>query len=76
MTARVNSIAAGDYRRFMADDRLPARAWEYLTAPLLIHNTKMILDGFGRDEWELVTVLPGPNPEGLVAYFKRPVPNG
>jgi hypothetical protein len=46
--------------------------WEYLTAPLLIHNTKAILDNFGADGWELVTVLQGPTGEQLVAYFKRP----
>ncbi|QSB05579.1 hypothetical protein [Natronoglycomyces albus] len=46
--------------------------WEYATAPLLIHNTKMILDTWGEDGWELVTVLPGNNAEQLVAYFKRP----
>ena len=46
--------------------------WEYLTAPLLIHNTKAILDNFGRDGWELVQVVPGPGGgEQLVAYFKR-----
>lgn len=48
--------------------------WEYLTAPLLIHNTKAILDNFGADGWELVQIVPGPNPESLVAYFKRPRP--
>ncbi len=48
-------------------------AWEYLTAPLLVHNTKAILDNFGEDGWELVAVVPGPaGPENLVAYFKRP----
>lgn len=46
--------------------------WEYLTAPLLVHNTKAILDTFGEDGWELVAVIPGLNPENLVAYFKRP----
>ncbi|MGB3773131.1 MAG: hypothetical protein WBF79_01820 [Rhodococcus sp. (in: high G+C Gram-positive bacteria)] len=46
--------------------------WEYFTAPLLIHNTKTILDNFGADGWELVTVMPGPTGENLVAYFKRP----
>ena len=46
--------------------------WEYQTVPLLIHNTKQILDNWGADGWELVSVIPGPNPEGLVAYFKRP----
>ncbi|HQR80616.1 MAG TPA: hypothetical protein PLT68_10380 [Actinomycetota bacterium] len=45
--------------------------WEYLTAPLLIHNTKAILDNFGADGWELIQVVPGPTPENLVAYFKR-----
>jgi len=46
--------------------------WEYLTAPLLIHNTKQILDNFGADGWELVQVVPGPDGTSLVAYFKRP----
>ena len=46
--------------------------WEYMTAPLLIHATKQILDNFGQDGWELVQVVPGPNPEQLVAYLKRP----
>ncbi|MCW2622596.1 MAG: hypothetical protein JWL64_2198 [Frankiales bacterium] len=47
--------------------------WEYLTAPLMIHNTKMILDNFGSDGWELVQVVPGPQGgDQLVAYFKRP----
>ena len=50
--------------------------WEYLTAPLLIHNTKMILDNFGRDGWELVTVTSGMSPEQLVGWFKRPVQGG
>ena len=58
--------------------------WEYLTAPLLVHSTKQILDNFGADGWELVQVVPGPAPMGaspaagtpqsLVAYFKRPLP--
>ncbi len=46
--------------------------WEYATVPLLIHATKQILDNWGQDGWELVTVLPGANPENLVAYLKRP----
>lgn len=45
--------------------------WEYLTAPLLIHNTKAILDNFGSDGWELVQVVNGPDGQSLVAYFKR-----
>ena len=47
--------------------------WEYLTVPLLIHATKQILDNYGSEGWELVQVVPGPNPENLVAYLKRPV---
>ena len=50
------------------------RRWEYATIPLLIHNTKAILDSWGVDGWELVTVLPGPGGAGQpVAYLKRPV---
>jgi len=47
--------------------------WEYATVPLLVHATKQILDNWGQDGWELVAVVPGPNPEQLVAYLKRPV---
>lgn len=47
-------------------------AWEYVTVPLLTHATKQILDQWGEDGWELVTVLPGPTGEQLVAYLKRP----
>lgn len=46
--------------------------WEYLTAPLLIHNTTAILNNFGSQGWELVQVFAGPE-GGLVAYFKRAV---
>lgn len=46
--------------------------WEYATVPLLVHATKQILDNWGADGWELVAVVPGPNPEQLVAYLKRP----
>ena len=51
----------------------PARQrWEYATIPLLIHNTKAILDSWGVDGWELVTVLPGPGgADQPVAYLKR-----
>jgi hypothetical protein len=49
--------------------------WEYLTAPVLIHNTQAILNNFGRDGWELVTVTTmGASGEQVVAWFKRPVP--
>ena len=54
----------------------PMQKWEYVTVPLLVHATKQILDNWGDDGWELVAVLPGPNPENLVAYLKRPKPDG
>ncbi|GAB3180288.1 DUF4177 domain-containing protein [Nesterenkonia halophila] len=46
--------------------------WEYSTIPLIIHNTKGILDQWGDEGWELVTVLPGPDGNAPVAYLKRP----
>ena len=46
--------------------------WEYATVPLLTHATKQILDQWGEDGWELVSVLPGPTVEQHVAYLKRP----
>jgi hypothetical protein len=53
--------------------RVPSmQKWEYATVPLLVHATKQILDNWGEDGWELVAVVPGPNPEQLVAYMKRP----
>ena len=53
--------------------RVPGmQKWEYATVPLLVHATKQILDNWGEDGWELVAVVPGPNPEQLVAYMKRP----
>lgn len=45
--------------------------WEYVTTPLLIHNTAAILNNWGAEGWELVQVVPGPE-GGLVAYLKRP----
>ena len=44
--------------------------WEYLTAPLLVHNTAAILNNWGKQGWELVQVVQGPE-GGLVAYLKR-----
>jgi hypothetical protein len=46
--------------------------WEYATVPLLTHATKQILDQWGEDGWELVSVLQGPTGEQHVAYLKRP----
>ncbi|ALC04774.1 putative membrane protein [Corynebacterium deserti GIMN1.010] len=51
----------------------PMTKWEYATVPLITHATKQILDNWGEDGWELVTVIPGMNPENLVAYMKREV---
>lgn len=47
--------------------------WEYATVPLLTHATKQILDTWGEDGWELVTVTPGPMQDNVVAYMKREV---
>jgi hypothetical protein len=51
------------------------QTWEYFVAPLLPHNPGEILNGFGADGWELVSVLQQETPAGgvsLVAYLKRP----
>jgi hypothetical protein len=48
----------------------PVRQWEYVTTPLIIHNTTAILNSWGSEGWELVQVVTGPE-GGLVAYFKR-----
>lgn len=50
-----------------------AKKFEYATVPLLTHATKQILDTWGEEGWELVSVVPGPNPENVVAYMKREV---
>ena len=47
--------------------------FEYATVPLLSHATKQILDTWGSDGWELVTVIPAPGGEQLIAYMKREV---
>jgi hypothetical protein len=68
------AAAGGDVRRPAARRCIKVRAmakWEYATVPLLVHATKQILDNWGDDGWELVAVVPGPNPEQLVAYLKR-----
>ena len=45
--------------------------WEFLTAPVLVHATKQILDNFGQDGWELVTIQTNAQ-GGLIAFLKRP----
>ncbi|AKK02158.1 DUF4177 domain-containing protein [Corynebacterium epidermidicanis] len=47
------------------------KTWEYASVPLLTHATKQILDTWGEDGWELVSVVPGANSEQLVAFMKR-----
>jgi hypothetical protein len=66
-------VRSGAMRR-SADrvDPMTITRWEYATVPLLVHATKQILDTWGEDGWELVQVVPGPTPENLVAYLKRP----
>jgi hypothetical protein len=49
-----------------------AQKWEYVTVPLLVHATKQILDQWGDQGYELVSVLPGPTGEQHIAYMKRP----
>jgi len=44
--------------------------WEYMTTPLIIHNTTAILNNWGAQGWELVQIVQGPE-GGLVAYLKR-----
>jgi hypothetical protein len=46
--------------------------WEYLTTPLLIHNTAAILNNWGKQGWELVQIVQN-SEGGLVAYLKRPL---
>ena len=48
------------------------QTWEYLTTPLLIHNTTAILNTWGAQGRELVQIVTGPE-GGLVAYLKRPL---
>ncbi|MCU1599040.1 MAG: hypothetical protein JWQ47_2779 [Glaciihabitans sp.] len=48
-------------------------SWEYLTTPLIVHNTSAILNNWGSEGWELVQVVTGPE-GGLVAYLKREKP--
>lgn len=46
------------------------QTWEYMTTPLIVHNTAAILNNWGSEGWELVQVVTGPE-GGLVAYLKR-----
>lgn len=46
--------------------------WEYATTPLLLHKETAILNNWGADGWELVTIVTNPQ-GGLVAFLKRQV---
>jgi hypothetical protein len=46
--------------------------WEYQVAPILNHVAGQILNNFGADGWELVTITDN-GTGNLVGYFKRPV---
>lgn len=51
----------------------PVIKWEYFVAPVLSHVAQQILNNFGSEGWELIQLAPGPNPDTLVGYFKRPI---
>src|SRR3546814_13502033 len=44
--------------------------WEYLTAPLLIHNTAAILNNWCQQDWDLAQGGTGPE-GGAVGYYTR-----
>ena len=46
----------------MSNPSTARRTFEYSTVPLITHATKAILDTWGEDGWELVQVVPGPEP--------------
>lgn len=69
---RFPAAVPGALARLATLPAMSATKWEYATVPLLIHATKQILDQWGEDGWELVTVLPNPSGEQHVAYLKRP----
>lgn len=48
--------------------------WEYVSVPLIPHAAQEILNNWGEDGWELVTVFSPPDVGGVVAYMKRPLP--
>ena len=46
--------------------------WEYFITPLPLHTPGVVLNNWGKQGWELVQVVQGPE-GGLVAYLKRPI---
>ncbi|MFM2023544.1 MAG: hypothetical protein RIR89_936, partial [Actinomycetota bacterium] len=53
-----------------SDTELRMTKWEYVTTPLLLHKETEILNTWGKQGWELVQVIAGPQ-GGLIAFFKR-----
>ncbi len=49
--------------------------WEYLTTPLMIHNTTAILNTWGAQGWELVKIITDQaihgGKDGHLLVFKR-----
>ena len=45
--------------------------WEYLTAPILTHAAKQILDNFGADGWELATSYHQPSGSAIHTFKRR-----
>jgi hypothetical protein len=45
--------------------------WEYQVAPIPLHNEALMLNNFGQDGWELVTIQTNAQ-GGLIAFLKRP----
>lgn len=45
--------------------------WEYMVAPIPLHNEKAMLDNFGDMGFELVSIQTSAQ-GGLVAFLKRP----
>ncbi len=43
---------------------MTVQKWEYFVAPLLEHNPRDILNAFGDDGWELVSIAQISNPSG------------
>jgi hypothetical protein len=52
--------------------------YEYATAPLIVHALQQILNQWGADGWELVSVVTlGADGTGApIAFFKRPLADG
>lgn len=46
--------------------------WEYTITPLMLHQEGPILNNWGEDGWELVTVISPGEGKLPMAYFKRP----